>query len=280
MIGEPDKALTRGERANLVVRAPITGMKLKCALLVLDQFTGQHADCWPRMATLARAMGCTRRTARAAISELRALGIVEFRDTRLGFHSRRYRIRYDRLAQFQRSTAADPLPRRLERDPSGVGNLFLPPAEESSGGVGNPFLPLGRNLPGGSEDSSAVNKQTTARETPTEHAAEAGGVSERAAQGPVCLLGSTDRQGVQRAQQLIRAKLKAIELLKDNLIWDKAIGPLLDICGQVNDGNPLPRVMEVIEMADLAKPKLRGAWIKEAIEKGWKPGGRRMGLSP
>lgn len=283
MAEKNDRALTRGERANLVTRAELGDWKLKLTLLVLDQFSGQRDYCWPKVATITSAM-CVRseRTTQEAIKRLKEMGLLTYVDENRGRASRVYSIDYEALIEYQ------PYVKNLRF--RGAGHA--PPTPVNSRGAGGAPLqvvhptgaggaPVGckPRTPRGAGGAPITNKQGTSSETPTEQAAEDGGVPKSASQGPVCLSGSPDHQVVQRLQQLIRAKLKAIELLKDNLVWDRALEPLIEIAARASDGNPLPRVMQVIEMADLAKPKLRGAWIKEAIEKGWQPKGRRRGAS-
>ena len=88
----------------------------------------------------------------------------------------------------------------------------------------------------------------------------------------LCLGEAIRTQAVTELRDLVfgsifRAKLKSEELLKENLVWGKAIVPLIEIAAS-KDGNPLPRVMEVIEMADRDNPKLRGGWYQPSSQ-GW-----------
>ena len=268
MATKTDRALTRGERANLVMRATLGDMKLKTALLVLDQFSGQRDYCWPKLATIASSMCCSERTARYAISRLKKMGILEYSDENRGRPSRVYSIDYERLLEFQ------PYVKNLKfraAESAALQNLQARAANGAAQGC-KPCTPRP------AESAPITNKQVTSSATPTEQAAAASGGSKSASQGPVCLLKPENDENVKRAAQLVRAKLKAAELLTGNLVWSKEVDLLLALA-ENEDGNPLPRVMEVIEMADLAKPKLRGAWIKEAIEKRWKPRASRRGAT-
>ena len=274
-----DRALTRGERANLVTRAELGDWKLKLALLVLDQFSGQRDYCWPKMGTIASAMCCSERTAQSAISRLKVMGLLDYTDENRGRASRIYSIDYEALIEYQ------PYVKTLKF--RGAGHA--PPTLVNSRGAGGAPLhavhptgargaPVGckPRTPRGEGDAPITNKQGTSSETPTEQAAAAGGVSEISSQGPVCL--SPTATGAKRAQQLIRWNLKAAELLRANCVWARDIGNLTEFASRDrDDGNPIPRIDEVIRMADEAGTtvKNRGGWIKDGIEKGWKPKGQR-----
>ena len=256
MIGELDKALTRGERANLVMRAELGDWKLKLALVMLDQFAGQNTECWPRMSTIAKCMNCHRRTAQAAISELTARGIVRYRDRLVGLASRRYTIDYVILADLQ------PVTRPQREMPTSLAPRAWDPSARC--------LPPQRQEP--TYNTQAPSQRTFSEQSGGTAAAVCEDVSRRVARGE-------KEAEAKQVQRLNCAKLKAVTLLRGNRVWDRSIGELLEIAGRNNEGNSLPRVMEVIEMADKAGPADRGAWIKEAIEKGWKPSGRRTGVS-
>lgn len=284
MAKKPDRALTRGDRTNLVTFAELGDKGLKAALFVLDQFGNQSAGRWPMVGELASCMCCPTRMAQYAIKRLRKMGIIDYHDEIPGQASRQYSIDYDRLMEFQpevRTLAFHPAGANRPDDSENRGADSAPHAVSARGANTAPHAGLAphanaapQNRPDDPQNrgagSAPPNIQTRSVEDRSEQ-----NTDQKCAQSPVCLLGSSDVQGVKRAQQLIRAKLKAAELLKENLVWNAAIGPVIELAAQTNDGNPLPRVMEVVEMADLASPKIRGAWIKEAIEKGWKPKGRR-----
>ncbi len=253
--GEADKALTRGERANLVMRAELGDWKQKLALIILDQFAGQNAGCWPRMSTIAKCMNCHRRTARAAVSLLAARGIVRYKDRLLGLASRRYTIEYGVLADLQ---------------------SIAPPRHEAPTPPARGAYPLGTRRPPPRHEAPTYNKQTTATRTVTEHSGRAAAVPGSVPEDVQSRSGVAQRQdqeaekAAKHAQHRIRARLRAIALLSGNRVWGRSITALVEIAARGNDGNPLPRVMEVIEMADAAKPTDRGAWIKEAIEQDWR----------
>lgn len=294
MAKKPDRTLTKGERTNLVTRAELGDGKLKAALFVLDQFANQSAGRWPLVGELASCMCFKKRSAIYAIKRLRAMGIIDYHDEIPGRASRVYSIDYYRLMDYQPqpdvpALAFHPAVAHRPDAPEKRGADSAPHAKPARGADS-----AGRASPAPHANDAAQNRPDDTRNGDADsapHNIQTGSVEDRSrqntdqntdqkcAQSPVCLSGSTDEQGVKRAQHLIRAKLKAAELLKDNLVWNAAIGPLLEFAGQANDNNPLPRVMEVVEMADLASPKIRGAWIKEAIEKGWKPSGHRKGAT-
>ena len=168
MADKNDRALTRGERADLVMRAELGDMKLKAALLVLDQFSGQRDHCWPKLPTIASTMCCSERTAQYAILRLRKMGLLTYSDENRGRASRIYSIDYERLIEYQphfrnlkfRGAESAPLdsvrPGGAESAPHGC--------KPCTPGVQAVHLT-------GAESAPITNKQRTISETPTEQAA-------------------------------------------------------------------------------------------------------------
>ena len=263
-----DNSLTRGERANLVMRANLGDWKQKLALIILDQYSGQDRRCWPWLSSIAGCMNVCRRTATEAISRLTARGIVRYRDQVVGRASRSYVIDYTALAGLQ-----PPPPPQQQMPLIPAADAWDPrmtcatPAHE----VRDPQARHAR-VPSTSCATPAhevrdYNKQTTAIGNINEHGSGAAAVC---ADVPEVARGEDqDPEKIRRAQHLLRARLKAIRLLTEAGVWGKALAGLIEIAA-ADDGNPLPRVVQAIQMADEAKPTDRGAWIKEAIEKGWR----------
>ena len=241
-----DNSLTRGERANLVMRANLGDWKQKLALIILDQYSGQDRRCWPWLSSIAGCMNVCRRTATEAISRLTARGIVRYRDQVVGRASRSYVIDYTALAGLQ------PPPPPQQQMP------LIPAAD-----AWDPRMTCATPA----HEVRDYNKQTTAIGNINEHGSGAAAVC---ADVPEVARGEDqDPEKIRRAQHLLRARLKAIRLLTEAGVWGKALAGLIEIAA-ADDGNPLPRVVQAIQMADEAKPTDRGAWIKEAIEKGWR----------
>ena len=197
-------------------------MRLKCALLILDQFSGQQEFCWPKLPTLASAMCCSDRTAQRAIAGLKELDLLSYDDKNLGKASRRYQIEYLNLIPYQ------------------------------------PAHPRGVIL-------SPITDKQNYQGTISEHNGTAAAVKSS------CL---SDQEKTLKIRIQLATTPRAIELLEANGVWGKELTGLIRIAGATRkDGNPMPRLNQVIEMAKRKGDGIgnRGAWIKRCIEKGWQP---------
>lgn len=253
---ESNKALTRGERSNLITRADVGDMKLKTALFVLDQYGGQIAGQWPSMDELANAMCCSLSTARRAIRTLAAMGLIEYSDLLPDKASRTYWIKFDQLAASTQPASGI----RIK-----AGQIDLASQIDAAGQIDRPQS--GR----GASESRPVkltghNKQTTVQRKREEQNKKTSALQ---------IVGLSDSEKIRRVKIQLTAMPRAVQLLKSQGVWANQITDLIRIAAAADtvDGNPMPRLMQVVKMAMAAGDAIgsRPAWIVKALQKNWKP---------